>query len=110
MKYSVAVLVLTLLAVTVLSMAKTANAQVTCQTIVQNYTGTLERSCPSGYIAVIASCNTGVSTVLIDQSAPLLPGTSSRVWYLIPTASAATGVHCSAAALVTSQLQLRCCR
>jgi hypothetical protein len=69
-----------------------------------------EVSCPAGYIAVCASCNTGVGVVINDQISPLPSGLSWNEW-LIPSANAATGVHC--ANLLGGQqatLILRCSR
>jgi hypothetical protein len=74
-------------------------------TVAVNYSVSTEVSCPSGYKAVAASCNTGVNVVLQDQ----FPSPPSGVWsnYLIPSANAATGVHCNIGA-GTAQALVRC--
>jgi Collagen triple helix repeat (20 copies) len=61
-------------------------------TVAQIYGGSINLMCPTGYKAVIASCNNGVSFVMNARSTPSPAG--ARDWYLIPDASNATGVHC----------------
>jgi hypothetical protein len=73
-------------------------------TISQRYSGKATISCPSGYLAVVASCNAGVNVVMQDTSTPT---TSGRwVWYLIPNKDAATGVQCEG----NSVAMLRCAK
>jgi hypothetical protein len=83
-------------------------AAMDCVTVVTAYSGTTEVACPANYIAVSASCDGGVGTIIVDKSAPPPPLTDKRVWYLTPNASRATGLHCELPA--QSQAQLRCCR
>jgi hypothetical protein len=61
-------------------------------TVGRRYTGVVDLSCPAGYVAVVATCNQDVSTVIHDRS--IAPVIGSWVFYLTPNASAATGVHC----------------
>jgi Collagen triple helix repeat (20 copies) len=76
-------------------------------TVAQNYTGSIDLTCPAGYKAVVASCRAGLDTVINDR-APSPPG-GSWASYLVPSAAAATGVHCSLAGLQPqSQALLRC--
>jgi hypothetical protein len=77
-------------------------------TVATNYTGSIEVSCPSGYKAVAASCNSGGAVVLNGRT-PNPPGTAVWINWLIPSVDAATGVHCNLGAL-TAQAQaiLRC--
>jgi hypothetical protein len=77
-------------------------------TIAQNYTGSLNLSCPSGYFAVAASCNAGTLVVLNGQT-PAPPG-GSWASYLIPSVTAATGVHCGLLPGLQSQAVLRCAK
>jgi hypothetical protein len=81
-----------------------------CTSMVQNFTGTIEMNCPSGYTAVLASCNSGVSFVIQDLNSPLQPPDTAWVWYLIPNKDAATGVHCQQPPLVIYQVRVRCCK
>ena len=58
-------------------------------TIVQNYGGTpgpqsINLSCPAGSVAIVASCDGGVSLVLAGLISPLPPDAVSRRHYLIP--------------------------
>jgi hypothetical protein len=82
-------------------------------TVVANYSKPgIDLSCPSGYGVVLAICGTaigGAGLVLNDQNTPRLPGLSVG-WqnYLIPSANAATGVHCSSDVTFVQQAQLRC--
>ena len=82
-----------------------------CKTITATYTGEIEKSCSSGYIAVVASCKMGSDTV-VNGEFPSAPGSSSGyTQYLIPNTNSATGVHCDTfGSTITSQLHLRCCR
>jgi hypothetical protein len=76
--------------------------------VIQNYTASTDISCPSGYTAVLASCQAGVNVVLNDINSPLPPGASGWADYLTPTVSNATGVHCDVGVGNQSQAQLRC--
>jgi hypothetical protein len=76
--------------------------------VIQNYTSSVDISCPSGYNAVLASCQVGVNVVLNDVNSPLPPGASSWADYLTPSVNNATGVHCDVGAANQSQAQLRC--
>jgi hypothetical protein len=62
-------------------------------TVAQNYSGTINLTCPGDYKAVMASCNAGVNNVIQGQF-PSPPG-GAWVNYLIPDSSNATGVRCS---------------
>lgn len=64
------------------------------QTVAQYYTGTVDLSCPTGYVAESATCNAGSGIIVNDSQTPTIPG-SSWASYLTPSASAATGVHCN---------------
>lgn len=78
-------------------------------TVTRNYAGTTTLSCPSGYNAIVATCNSGQNVVINGQS----PAPPSGSWasYLIPDASTATGVRCSLGGLsLQSQAQVRCGR
>lgn len=75
-------------------------------TVTRNYQGSLDLSCPAGYKAVVASCNAGVNIVINGRTPPSPVG--SWAHYLIPTADAATGVHCLQPASLQSQALLRC--
>jgi hypothetical protein len=79
-----------------------------CSTIVQPYAGEVQRFCPTGHVAVSASCNAGTAVVLTGQTPP--PEVGRREFYLLPNADAATGVRCFQTPGVRSELQLRCCR
>ena len=84
------------------------NAALDCTTLIQPYSGTVELSCPSGYVAVLASCNLGFNVVLHGQFPD--PPSGFWVWYLIPDVDSATGVHCELSPGSSSQIHLRCCR
>ena len=77
-------------------------------TVTQNYSGTINLTCPSGYKAVMASCNAGVNNVIQEQ----FPSPPSGTWvnYLIPDSSNATGVRCSLLGNLQSQALLRCAK
>ena len=78
-------------------------------TITQNYSGSVDLSCPSGYFAVVASCNTGTSVILNGKTP--VPPVGSWVSYLTPSVAAATGVHCNlGSAALRSQALLRCAK
>jgi probable HAF family extracellular repeat protein len=79
---------------------------VAVQAVDQNYTGTINLSCPAGYFVLAASCNSGVNVILHGQT----PAPPSGSWasYLTPSATNPTGVHCSLGAAVQSQAQLMC--
>jgi len=77
--------------------------------VVQNYTGSVDLSCPTGYLAVSASCNEGAAVILHAQT-PAPPGLGVT-WssYLVPNATAPTGVHCNLGAVhLQSQAELMC--
>jgi len=78
----------------------------TAATIVQNFTGTVDLPCPSGYVAVVASC---ASNIVINGQFPSPPG---GTWtnYLIPDANSATGVHCNLGFGISGQANLRCAK
>lgn len=76
--------------------------------VFQNYTDTVDISCPNGYTAVLASCQAGVNVVLNDINTILPPGANSWADYLTPSINNATGVHCDVGAGNQSQAQLRC--
>lgn len=90
--------------------------------VAANYTGTINLTCPSGDIVVVASCSTGgyfvggtlittgAAIVLNDQTTTLPAGATSWANYLTPSASNATGVHCNSGSGVSSLAQLRCAR
>jgi hypothetical protein len=78
-------------------------------TVTQNYITSVDLICPSGYMAVAATCDAGASVVLHGQ----LPSPPTGTWvsYLTPSTpndSAATGLHCSIGTGVSSQANLRC--
>ena len=76
-------------------------------TVGRKYTGSVDLACPSGYVAVVATCNQGVNTVIHDRSVP--PVVGAWVTYLTPNASAATGVHCDLGSPYSSSTAfLRC--
>lgn len=79
----------------------------TCTTLAQDYSGTVEASCPSGYTAMSAICNNGLGSIIHGQSPPP-PGGGNWNGWLIPNVTAATGVHCESGG--TTQLHLRCCK
>jgi hypothetical protein len=83
-----------------------------CTTVVSRYpTGTFELQCPAGYSAVAASCDMGLSLVIGDSTRPLPPGSTRWIWYLIPSASSATGVHCELPnPSSTTEASVRCCQ
>jgi hypothetical protein len=73
----------------------------------QNYSGSINLSCPSGFRAIDASCNAGTGIVINGQSPA--PPVGAFVNYLIPSANAATGVHCNLGSnSLQSQAILRC--
>jgi hypothetical protein len=76
------------------------------QVVTQNYSGTINLSCPAGYLVVAASCNAGVGVVLHAQTPP--PPIGSWQHWLIPSATSPTGVHCSQLGGLQSQAQLMC--
>ncbi|HEY6250855.1 MAG TPA: hypothetical protein VI685_12920 [Candidatus Angelobacter sp.] len=75
-------------------------------TVAQNYVGTINLTCPAGFVAVTASCNQGASIVLNGQ----LPSPPAGAWvsFLTPNAANATGVHCNIGGGLRSQALLRC--
>ncbi len=78
-------------------------------TVAQNYMGSVNLSCPSGYLAVAASCNAGSGLVINGQSPA--PPVGSWASYLTPNVTAATGVHCGlGGAGLQSQALLRCAK
>ena len=77
-------------------------------TVAQTYSGSINLMCPTGYKAVVATCNNGVNVVMNAQSTPSPSG--ARVWYLLPDASNATGVHCEGLGFLTSVAMVRCAR
>ena len=78
-------------------------------TVAQNYSDPVNLSCPSGYYAVVASCNAGVNLTINGQT-PAPPG-GTWASYLIPNVTAATAVHCSLGAPgLQSQALLRCAK
>jgi hypothetical protein len=77
-------------------------------TVIQTYTGTVDLSCPVGYKAVVASCNSGAGIVMNGQTPPPVIGAWSD--YLIPDVDTATGVHCGSAPGLRSQAILRCAK
>jgi hypothetical protein len=95
---------------TTLTIAATVQPAVSlsCTTVTQNYNGSVDLSCASGYTAVLASCTPQGNIVINGQSPP--PPTGSWANYLTPSVTAATGLHCNNGGAGTSQAQLRCCR
>ena len=82
----------------------------TMTTVAQNYSGSVNLSCPAGYFAVVASCTAG-SGVVINGQTPSPPGNTSWAHYLTPNATAATGVHCGLGGpSLQSQALLRCAK
>ncbi|MBV9226087.1 MAG: hypothetical protein JOY85_18800 [Acidobacteriaceae bacterium] len=78
-------------------------------TVAQNYSGSVNLSCPTGYVAVVASCNAGTG-VVINGASPS-PPVGSWTFYLTPNASTATGVHCDLGGpSLQSQALLRCAK
>lgn len=77
-------------------------------TVSRVYQGSLDLSCPSGFKALVATCDTGANVVINGQSPP--PMTGSWAYYLIPNADAATGVHCQQLGSLTSTAVLRCAK
>jgi hypothetical protein len=75
-------------------------------TVARNYGGAIDLMCPTGFKAVVATCNAGVSVVINAQSPE--PLTGAWAWYLIPDAATATGVHCLQLGGFQSQAVLRC--
>ena len=76
-------------------------------TVQQNYMGTINLSCPSGYTAIAASCTAGVEVVINAQFPS--PPAGAYLDYLIPNTDAATGVHCDLGnPSFQSQAVLRC--
>jgi hypothetical protein len=97
----------------------------TLTTVSANYTSTVNLSCPSGYVVVVASCSPGGayffentstvvypngSPVLNDQNSLLPPGAVGWVDYLTPSQQNATGVHCDVGSGNQSQAELRCAK
>jgi len=81
----------------------------TIVTVAQNYTGSVDLSCPSGYVAMVASCNGGAATVLNGQTPA--PPVGSWASYLTPNVTVATGVHCNlGGATLQSQALIRCAK
>jgi hypothetical protein len=81
--------------------------------VITNYSGTAEMFCPaSNPVLLIASCDLSGLPILWDQKSTLPPGsTSSTHWthWLLPSAAAATGVHCQQPSTAFSaQVRLRC--
>jgi hypothetical protein len=76
------------------------------QVVAQNYSGSINLSCPAGYLVVAASCNAGVGVVLHAQTPP--PPVGNWQHYLIPNATSPTGVHCGLLGSLQSQAQLMC--
>lgn len=78
-------------------------------TIVQNYTSSVNLSCPANYYAVVASCNAGAGFIINGQT-PAPPGIgASWASWLTPSVTAATGVHCNLGGpTLQSQAMLRC--
>jgi hypothetical protein len=77
------------------------------QAIVQNYTGSVNLTCPAGYLAMAATCTAGTNVILHGQT----PAPPSGPWlsYLTPNATAPTGVHCNlGVAALQSQAELMC--
>ncbi len=75
-------------------------------TTIQNYTGSVNLSCPAGYQVVVASC-TGFDAILHGQT----PAPPSGSWasYLTPNLTAPTGVHCNLGGPgFQAQAQLKC--
>jgi hypothetical protein len=68
-------------------------------TIIASYSGKINLGCPLGSHAIIGSCNNGTNTVL-SGPAP------SRVWYLTPSSTGSTGLHCELD--FSSTAMLRC--
>lgn len=77
-------------------------------TVSQAYQGSVNLSCPSGYKAVAASCNSGFGVVVQGQNPPPVFGRWSD--YLIPDANTATGVHCEQLLGLRSDALLRCAK
>lgn len=75
-------------------------------TVAQNYTTSADLACPSGYMAVAATCDAGASVILHAQTPA--PPAGSWASYLTPNASSATGLHCNIGTGVSSQANLRC--
>lgn len=84
--------------------------QLVCSTISTVYSGVSSLQCPGGAVLAAATCDNGAGVVIADQSAPLPPGAGVRVWYLTPSASAATGVHCELPTTTKSTMSVRCCQ
>lgn len=78
----------------------------TATTIIQNFTGTIDLSCPSGYVALVASC---ANNVVVNGQFPSPPG---GTWanYLTPNVTSTTGVHCDLGAGISGQANLRCAK
>ena len=87
-----------------------AGPALTCQSVNANYTGTtLTQNCPSGYLAISASCNQGADIVLHGISPPPATG-GTWVGYLVPGNGPFTGVTCKLLTGVSSQINLMCCK
>ena len=80
-------------------------------TVVQNYTGSVNLSCPAGYYAVVASCTAG-GNVVVNGQTPAPPGVCfSYANWLTPNVTSATGVHCNLGSVTAqSQAVLRCAK
>jgi hypothetical protein len=78
-------------------------------TVTQNYTGSVNLSCPTGYKVLVASCNSGAGVVINGQTPPPPGNGISWADWLTPNVTAATGVHCNANGL-TAQALIRCAK
>ena len=72
-------------------------------TVGQAYQGSAQLTCPAGYLAVMASCNTGASFIAWGPSGGLQS-------YLTPGATNSTGVHCNIPATQSSVALVRCAK
>lgn len=79
----------------------------TLTTFAQNYRGSIDLSCPAGFVVVVASCSGGASIVINGQLPA--PPVGSYLSFLTPNVNSATGVHCNlGVASLQSQALLRC--
>ena len=81
--------------------------------VIVNYSGSTDLYCPaSNPVLVVASCDYSGLLILWGLESPLPPGsTPGTKWtnWLLPSASAATGVHCKLPTpAFSSQARLRC--
>ena len=91
----------------------TATSAFSVISVIVNYSGSIDLYCPaSNPVLVVASCDYSGVLISWGLESPLPPGsTPGTKWtnWLLPNASAATGVHCKLLTpAFSSQARLRC--